>query len=57
MKRRGPSDDTMEYTDRTLAHHRLEKDYISSDIRGAIGVVLLAVLVVGIGVLLMYLVL
>lgn len=55
--RRGPRDDTMEYTDRTLTHARLEKDYIGSDLRGILLVVALAVLVMGLGVLLLWLVL
>jgi hypothetical protein len=57
MRRRGPHDDTLEYTDRTLTQARLEKDYISSDVRGTLWVILLAFLVIGLGVLLMWLVL
>jgi hypothetical protein len=39
MERRGPKDDTREYSDRTLTQARLQKDYISGDVRGTLGVI------------------
>jgi hypothetical protein len=57
MKRRGPKDDTVDYTHRTLIQARLGRDYFGSDVRGMLGVIPLALLVTGIGVLLMWLVL
>jgi hypothetical protein len=54
---RGPRDDTAEYTDRTRRQARLEQDYLRGDIRGTLGVIAAAIIVVAIGVLLMWLVL
>jgi hypothetical protein len=56
MPQHHPPDDTAEYTERTLSYHRLTRDYLGSDVRGTLGVILFAALVVGLGVLLMYLV-
>jgi len=57
MKRHGPRDDTLEYTDRTLTQARLEKDYIGTEVRGTMIVILAALLVTALGVLLVWLVL
>jgi hypothetical protein len=43
MKRRGPRHDTLAYTDRTLTQARLTKDYFTGDVKGILGVILLAV--------------
>jgi hypothetical protein len=55
--KRGPRDDTVEYADRTQTQARLERDYLQGDIRGVLIVIVLAVVVTGLGALLMWLVL
>ena len=56
MKQRGPRDDTMEYAGGGKTDHRLAKDSITGDVHGTLAVIFFAALVVGLGILLMYLV-